>query len=590
MNAKFIYFTKDYINKYWFQFGILLLIIYFLPYIFLGDNSFILIWDYLDSGVSSMKIAVETGWDLDRNITVNNVMNGLSIGLFPSKINFIFLLFYLFPPFIACIVNDFIIRVIAFIGIFLLLNKYILSKNNIVLTFTISLMFAVIPFSANYGLSVPGQPLLFYALLNLLNNENNWKYFAFIILFGLYSSFIIAGLFIIIFACLILLIHTIYTKKFNLVYLLGVALLSITYLISEFQLISFTLSDAYFVPQRNAVIVPDPSYDKIINDLLFSLKLITKTQDHYGSIYTSVILCSLIFSLFITLREVNELSDSARSSSYKIRIPKIIPWKIKIVIVLISSIIFFHVISAPIILFFHNYVPVIKTFQFYRFTCLLPPLWIILFALSLDVLAKKKLLMFVCSLIILQFLTITFDVMSRDYVKNIVYMVSSYKTKASVSFKQFFDVELFTKIDHYINRAKEDYRIVSLGLYPSVTQYNGFYTLDSYQTLYPLEYKKQFRRIMEKELTKSDRWKNYFDSWGSRCYLFSSELDWFAIGKHEMIEINNLEINTDVIKEMGGQYIFSAVKIINNVENNLVLEKIFETDTSWWRIYLYRII
>ena len=168
--------------------------------------------------------------------------------------------------------------------------------------------------------------------------------------------------------------------------------------------------------------------------------------------------------------------------------------------------------------------------------------------------------------------------------------ISSYKTKASVSYKQFYDVELFTKIDHYINRSKEDYRIVSLGLYPSVTQYNGFYTLDSYQTTYPLEYKQQFRRIMENELTKSERWKNYFDSWGSRCYLFSSELDWFAVGKHEMIEISNLEINTDVIKEMGGQYIFSAVKILNNDENNLVLEQIFETEESWWRIYLYRII
>jgi hypothetical protein len=347
--------------------------------------------------------------------------------------------------------------------------------------------------------------------------------------------------------------------------------------------------DDNFVSHRSTYVVPEFSALKIYEDFLFALNLIFKTQAHMGPIYTFVIIMSILISLLISTKNT-DVKNYKRFWSLEIEFPKFIPEKIKSVTLIISAIILFQFISSGITLLLHDKIPLVKTFQFNRFYCLLTPLWILLFGMSLEILIKKKLISIVYSLIFLQVLTITFDTMSRDYVKSIVYMISSYKTKASVSYKQFYDVELFTKIDHYINRSKEDYRIVSLGLYPSVTQYNGFYTLDSYQPTYPLDYKLKFRRIMRKELAKSERWKNYFDSWGSRCYLFSSELDWFAVGKHEMIEINNLEINTDVIKEMGGQYIFSAVKILNNDENNLVLEQIFETEESWWRIYLYRII
>ncbi|MEM5640797.1 DUF6044 family protein [Bacillus toyonensis] len=39
---------------------------------------------------------------------------------------------------------------------------------------------------------------------------------------------------------------------------------------------------------------------------------------------------------------------------------------------------------------------------------------------------------------------------------------------------------------------------------------------------------------------------------------------------------------------MGGQYIFSAVPIENAAENHLSLEKIFTSNTSAWKIYLYK--
>ena len=104
-----------------------------------------------------------------------------------------------------------------------------------------------------------------------------------------------------------------------------------------------------------------------------------------------------------------------------------------------------------------------------------------------------------------------------------------------------------------------------MGIFPSITQYNGFYTLDSYQPNYELDYKIKFREVIEGELTKSDDNRKYFDNWGSRCYIFSSELkrNFFVT---TIKSVKNLNINTNVLKEMGCNYVISAVEI-NNAKN-----------------------
>ncbi|MBO5281674.1 MAG: hypothetical protein J6B43_00890, partial [Lachnospiraceae bacterium] len=62
---------------------------------------------------------------------------------------------------------------------------------------------------------------------------------------------------------------------------------------------------------------------------------------------------------------------------------------------------------------------------------------------------------------------------------------------------------------------------MSLGITPAAALYNGFYCLDGYSNLYPLEYKHEFREIIARELEKSEGVRVYFDAWGNRCYLFN---------------------------------------------------------------------
>jgi hypothetical protein len=156
--------------------------------------------------------------------------------------------------------------------------------------------------------------------------------------------------------------------------------------------------------------------------------------------------------------------------------------------------------------------------------------------------------------------------------------------------KQFYATTQFNEIANYIGKPKSSYRVASIGIHPAIAQYNGFYTLDTYNNFYPLSYKHEFRKIIAKELEKSPELKSYFDQWGGRCYLFIAQLGkHYEFKKNSKVRIKELKLNTRVFKSMGGQYILSAVPILNAAENKLVFKKAFNQKDSAWKIYLYEV-
>jgi len=96
---------------------------------------------------------------------------------------------------------------------------------------------------------------------------------------------------------------------------------------------------------------------------------------------------------------------------------------------------------------------------------------------------------------------------------------------------------------------------------------------------------------MEKELAKSEKNQVYFDSWGSRCYLFVSELEnnRDMNTREDSKPIRNLEINSEALYDMGGRYIFSAVEVLNYKDNDLELVDVFVNDSSPWKIWVYSV-
>jgi hypothetical protein len=224
-----------------------------------------------------------------------------------------------------------------------------------------------------------------------------------------------------------------------------------------------------------------------------------------------------------------------------------------------------------------------------RFSILLPTLWLSSFAISLSQMYNSS----VFRKLIYPFLVsqVLIIMSGNDEI------IHNYRTLLGMqkfpTFKQYMAEDQFEAIKNYIGKDPSSYRVVGLGFCPTITQYNGFYTLDSYQTIYDLNYKKAFRKIIERELKKNDQIRYYFDGWGNRCYLYSSELgkgfSSFMVNKYENKKIHNLDINTEALKSLGGNFVISSAEIVNHKEIGLIFERSFENEQSWWKLYLYSI-
>ena len=236
----------------------------------------------------------------------------------------------------------------------------------------------------------------------------------------------------------------------------------------------------------------------------------------------------------------------------------------------------FHVIWIPL----KEKVDLFNTFNFARFHFLRPLVIYVGFAMACHYLWRAGWQKAVKIIIIAQLVVLL------PFNEEIHYRLIHH----TPSLKEFYAVELFKDIDEFIGLPKENYRVVSIGLHPAIAQYNGFFTLDTYNNFYPLSYKYEFRKIIAQELAKNKMLKTYYDEWGSRCYIFVDELGKkYDFKKTSTKEINHLTINTWQLYKMGGRFVFSAVPINNAKENHLSLLKSFVHPDSAWKVYVYEV-
>ena len=143
-----------------------------------------------------------------------------------------------------------------------------------------------------------------------------------------------------------------------------------------------------------------------------------------------------------------------------------------------------------------------------------------------------------------------------------------YKVKTGNSFDSYFRIETYKKIKKLIGNS----RVASVGVNPMIAPMNDINVIDGYHQMYPLSYKKKFRKIIENELKQNKTWKNYYDNWGNRVFMFYTNK-------------NNLLINFKEAKNLGAEYIISSFVIKNkSLESNCLL-----CDANN-QIYLYKII
>jgi hypothetical protein len=482
--------------------AVFLILLYVSPLFILGENAHIRVHDNLDSNLAWYKILIRSGeWFGPTNAVIPQIINGLPRNALGTEFSGIVLLHALFPTMLAYAISQTIIRVIAFWGMYLLLKQhFVTDPNSAFIRVGVALAFSLTPVWPSGMLSTLGQPLALWAFLNIRSKQGTWKEWLTLACLPFYSSLILGFFFLLSAIFLIWLWDLLRLKKWNFPYIGSIIFMGAVYLLVEYRLLSsLVLADQ--PTSRNEFVSSRLDNWQTVrlaaNNFIFG-------HNHVMTLHTLIILPFLCFILYLCMRNRKWRNDPTAQLF-------IVLFGINLALSVWYAG-WFHKAWQPL----KEQFKLLNTFNFARFHFLRPMVIYLEFALGCLLLWRwdgRKARRLIYGIILGQ---IALLCVSNE---EIVYSLNK-----QPSFKQFYAVDQFREIGEYIGKPKENYRVASIGLHPAIAQYNGFYTLDTYNNYYPLTYKHSFRKIIAAELNKNKQLKKYYDTWGGRCYLFVDEL------------------------------------------------------------------
>ena len=126
------------------------------------------------------------------------------------------------------------------------------------------------------------------------------------------------------------------------------------------------------------------------------------------------------------------------------------------------------------------------------------------------------------------------------------YILKKENYKNIYTFEGYYNYEEYKFVKEIIGNK----RSISIGLDPMIAVMNNISVIDGYHNIYPLSYKKKFRKVVEEELNKNEMIKNYYDSWGSRVLAFVNDYQ-------------NIQISFKEAKRIGADYVISNNEILS---------------------------
>ena len=605
---KILYFYSTRKKNCYLAAGLVLSCLFMIPYFLLGGGSIVTYHDQLDGELFSYLLTAKY---LFTDIRVYpEIMNGLpAAGAVPPAPLFV-LLYAAFKPFTAFMISQWIIYLTAFLGMYLLLMR--LTGREFI-SFSIAVIFMLMPFYPVYGLCIPGQPLLFFAVLALFDKERRSAvsssfprkagyyfsadsifYYLIIFFYGISSSLVLAG-----FACLLLLggsalIHTITALRQKKRGLLSLWLSLIVLLASYISVNSGLIRQVLFpgntyISHKTEMVLSPQNFSDYFKEAFTTG--ISYAQSFHRVLFILMLFCLLLFFMNAVVKK-----ESLFSGIDKLPLLK----ALRVLLFIFLICLFYAFYHGHFITEIRNISGgILKTFNLDRVCWLLPTAWCILAGYLLSFIAdlrEHKTAARSCSLCLkygiisatlgIWGITVLLHSPLRPNLSKLLKGGDYY----ALDWDRFFAEDIFSQIDSAIGKPKDSYHVISIGIYPAAAAYNGFYCLDGYSNNYPLEYKHTFRRIMEDELEKSDYIRDFFDNWGNRCYITTAEqANYYTFEKKWNSVIYDLDLNTDVLKELDCRYVFSAAYLMNAEEKGLTLlrEAPFETEGSWYHIYVY---
>ncbi len=606
---KYIY--KDFLNnnRFLILFSFLIVLVYLIPLLSLGEGAYVQVFDNLDIAIPNIKVLVHSGMLFSPSDTIiPNIMGGLPRLSYGSELNVYMWLHYFLSPFNAFLVNEILIHLIAYISMSILLLHYFVPSSTLyrlLIIHSVSLMFALLPFYSGAGISVPSLPVALYVFLNLMQKISNWYNWIILILIPLYSSLILVYFFFLLLMSGLLVLDTIKHKNINWYFFFGLVVISVAFTIVEYRLFYDMFIQHLFISHRvefgafqknslwetyksahsvflNGSVDMDTKASAVIIPFLFLTLSIVSLKQKISTMISAVLI-GTFFILLYNQQILQHITGNKFTMPLLILVTLFLYFKNKPNRLFLSIVFLQIIFSYWYALWFYegtgklaDYYTILKEFNFARIVLLQPLFWAILTALAMTIVIQR--LSFAPLLIVgVVFFEIYLSFTLREFSN----------PRKVLSYHSYYAEELFNNIKDYIGKDPATYRVGSLGIDPAVAIYNGMYTIDGYMTNYPLSYKKEFSKIIKRSLSSNEENKELFSHWGSKCYLFDGKTSFVHYEKNTSIK--NLQLDFQSFHDLGGEYLISSHEIDKSQLKNIVFERKFSNKETFWTIYLYRI-
>lgn len=482
-------------------------------------------------------------------------------------------------------------KMCGYVGMYLLCRETVREKW---ISAVMGGLYALLPFLPVYGLSQFGIPLLFWCVLQLKKKKNMVIALCGVALYTLCSSLVLVGFGLIGMGCMLLTLGFFrYAQKRELApFLSGLLLMLGLYVAENARLIWQLLGNGSLSHKAEYSLSPAPFFSTFIHALIHGQQY---SEDNHSLLLAVTVVA---VAVWVLRARIGKKPVSADRESDIVRLLRIIAfclcWNI-----------FFAFLSAlwdsaPGITL-RSSLSALRAFQLNRFLWIAPCLWYLAgacgIALVWEMLKRKENIAvgICCGILAAAVLLFTgVQVLFAGDIKSNVQKLRN-PDYGLLSFRDYYAIGVMEQVEEFLyqrtGQSKEEYLVANLGIDPAAALYHGFRCLDGYSNNYSLEYKHAFRKIIEPELEKSSYLSGYFDGWGNRCYLFSAEIPGYYTVEKNGFWFQDYELNGKAFREMGGRYIFSAAYIMNAEEQGLVLlrEQPFETEDSYYAIYVYRV-
>ncbi len=565
-------------KKFYFICGIMVTIAMLVPFWILGEDAIITYHDQLDGEL--ITYLLNARYLFQGKSVYPELMNGIPVNGMVSPAPGFIVLFRLFSPFIAFMIGMAFVKLVAFCSMYLLLCEISEKKW---LAFIASICFMALPFYMVYGLCIPGQPLLLLSVMKLKESTRKQSivWYLGMILYGLFSSLVLVG-----FACILLMgiyvVVTLVRKQFHYAgrLIIGVIVLTVTYCCTNFTLIYQTLLGSDMLSHRSETDVIPTDFGETLKSLFLDGDVYTEAKQKYMLPLIAVASVLMLVQMLRKKKRVNPFLVYALGTNL-------------VIMILVA---FYR---AEWIADLRNASSgVWHDFNLGRISWLMTVHWYILAVASADIVLDfahsiKRVYKYAGYLAVAAtFCAVFFFAFYSSDLKSNVAKIIKGKDYYMMTYKQFFAEDLMEEAERIIGRPQEEYRVVSLGIYPAAAAYNGFYCLDAYSNNYSLDYKHEFRKVIAKELDKSEYLTQWFDNWGNRCYIVLAESNnYFTFEKRWTPYSTDVDIDTKQLIKMGCEYIISASYIVkpDEIGVKLLNEEPIMTEESWYRLWVYQI-